>query len=47
MRHYHVKNEEDLIRQLESDPELLEEFKAVEPVEGRYDTRSLRKPVHA
>jgi len=56
MRHYHIKDEEDLIKQIESDDELLKEFEDAELVKGHvvsvravtpeHGTRAVRKAEH-
>ena len=53
MRHYHTKDEDDLIKQIESDDELLKEFEDAELVKGNvvsvravtseHGTRAVRK----
>lgn len=57
MRHYHTKNVEDLIRQIESDDELTKEFEDAELVEShvvsvatpvcRALSTSCRNPINA
>jgi len=56
MRHYHTKNAEDLIRQIESDDELSKEFEDAELASGRVvsvrvvapeqETQPIRKNTH-
>jgi len=56
MRHYHIKDEDDLIKQIESDDELTKEFEDAELVESRvvsvhvatpeHGTRAVRKVEH-
>jgi hypothetical protein len=53
MRHYHIKDEDDLIKQIESDDELSKEFEDAELVKGHvvsvhvvtpeHETRAIRK----
>ena len=56
MRHYHIKDEDDLIKQIESDDELSKEFEDAELVKGHvvsvraatseHGTRAVRKTRH-
>jgi len=45
MRHYHTKNVEDLIRQIESDDELTKEFEDAELVESHVVSVHVATPV--
>jgi len=47
MRHYHIKDEDDLIRQIESDDELTKEFEDAELVEGRVVSVRVATPEHS
>ena len=46
MRHYHIKDEEDLIKQIESDDELLKEFEDAELVKGHVVSVRAVTPEH-
>lgn len=46
MRHYHTKNVEDLIRQIESDDELAKEFEDAELVTGHVISVRAATPEH-
>jgi len=46
MRHYHTKNVEDLIRQIESDDELTKEFEDAELVESHVVSVHVATPEH-
>ena len=46
MRHYHTKDEEDLIRQIESDEELTKEFEDAELVESHVVSVHVATPEH-
>ena len=46
MRHYHTKNVEDLIRQIEADEELTKEFEDAELVKGHVVSVHVATPEH-
>ncbi|MEA1945344.1 MAG: hypothetical protein U9N07_08480 [Euryarchaeota archaeon] len=46
MRHYHIKDEDDLIKQIESDDELSKEFEDAELVEGHVVSVHVATPEH-
>ena len=46
MRHYHIKDEDDLIKQIESDDELSKEFEDAELVKGHVVSVRAATPEH-
>jgi hypothetical protein len=46
MRHYHTKDEDDLIKQIESDDELSKEFEDAELVKGHVVSVRAATPEH-